>query len=195
VLRLGAVVLAALVLAPSTSAGDIVIRPGIGIGKLRLGMTEAQARRSYEFPYAEREPLTFGREIVEISFGLSGFSAVLEGRRGRARVIEISTVVAHERTAQRIGVGSTERQLAKAFGRRLTCSKVTDSSLAMGVRFCGLITDVTETIFKEQIIETRPGIVQFVRKWNPDKARINEVLIRDCRPGSWAKRYCGWIRP
>jgi hypothetical protein len=35
-------------------------------------MLDAGARRAYGFPYIEREPRPFGRERVEISFGLSG---------------------------------------------------------------------------------------------------------------------------
>lgn len=173
---------AALIVTSTAIAGDIVIRPGVGIGKLRLGMAEKDARRAYAGAYVERESLTFNRERVRISYGLSGFSAVLEGRRGSARVVEVETFAAGERTASGIGVGSTERRLMQAYGRRLACSKLIPNrdGFIPEVRSCTLRDDEVETIFLTRIIATRVGIAQFLTEWNADKARIYRVILRSC---------------
>jgi len=167
-------------LAGAASAGNIVIRPGAAIGKLSLGMGEADARRAYKFPYIEREARSFGRERVSISFGLSGYSIVLYGPRGRAHVVQIATSSATERTREGIGVGSTEARLKAAYGRRLTCDRL-QVYVEGGMRFytpvrnCYLRARGVETIFRNEVGGDRRDAVH---RWDSKKARVFEVIVQ-----------------
>ena len=72
------VVAAVLVTAALTCGGasaapqaDLVIRPGAGIGKFRLGMMQAQLRRAVGEPrYVVPRTRTFGLLRVEYQYGL-----------------------------------------------------------------------------------------------------------------------------
>lgn len=184
-MRLVAGLLAAfLALAASAAAADILIRPGVSIGKLRLGMLEADVRKAYAYPYAERETRPFGRERVELSFGLSGYTAVLYGPVGRARVVRISTLSAAEKTAENVRVGWTEARVRAVYGGRMTCDGpfreeyYKDIVVYASVRPCYLRARDVETVFGMQMIVQRRGIAQFVRKWEPKKARVYIVTVQ-----------------
>lgn len=175
---------AALVATCSASAADILIRPGAAIGKLRLGMTEAEARKAYAYPYVEREARPFGRERVEISFGLSGYSAVLYGLRGRTRIVQVSTLSARERTPAGTGVGTTEPRLLAVHGKQLACDAphyydYEGVTYVGTVRSCRLRARGVETIFvNEMVTGPRPNISYPVHRWESDKARVVRVVVQ-----------------
>lgn len=174
----------ALLLACSASAADILIRPGAAIGKLRLGMTEAEARRAYPFPYVQREARPFGRERVKISFGLSGYTAVLHGMRGRARVIRVTTLSARERTPEGAGVGMSEPRLLALYGKRLTCDRPHEYEYD-GVRYVGSVRSCylrardIETVFaNEMIVGPRRNISYPIHEWESERARVVQVAVQ-----------------
>lgn len=109
--------------ASAAPQADLVIRPGQGIGKFRLGMTETEIRRAAGKPrYVVPRGRTFGVRTVEYQYGLGAeYTVLLVGRPGRARVTRVSTVTRRERTSKGIGPLSTERALLRAYpGARCT---------------------------------------------------------------------------
>jgi hypothetical protein len=112
-------VLLAVALSPGATlaapARDALIRPGVGIAKARLGMTEAQVRRSMGRPQAVTGALEgFGRSVVELQYGYGSYNVRLAGRKGRERVVAVTTFFAAEKTANGVGVGSLESQVKRA---------------------------------------------------------------------------------
>jgi hypothetical protein len=109
-----------LLLAASAAAApahDMVIRPAVGIGKVRLGMSLADVRRVWGSPQA----VTRGQRTVELQYDFAAYVVTLAGRRGRERVVSIGTTLARERTREGIGVGSPEARLRRVFRGELRC--------------------------------------------------------------------------
>jgi hypothetical protein len=105
--------------AAPTSA--LVIRPGVGIAKLRLGMTEAQVRRAMGKPrFVVRRQTSFGLRSVEYQYGFAAYTVRLAGPRGRLRAVRVGTTLLRERTPAGVGVGSAERKLRQMY-RALRC--------------------------------------------------------------------------
>jgi hypothetical protein len=92
-----ALIVAVMAVAAAHGAGqrDALVRPGVGIGKIRLGMTPAQVFRALG-----RTPL------VSVGFTGSG---------NRLRVSKVATTLRRERTAGGIGIGSTVRAILRAY--------------------------------------------------------------------------------
>jgi hypothetical protein len=125
-LTAAAALLAALVASPASAITErnALVRPARGIGKLSLGMTQAQVRRALGRPvYVRRIPRGFGRILIEMSYWLDGWTVRLAVRRGAFRVVYVETTLARERTRQRLGVGSTEPQLRRVYPH-LSCRSV-----------------------------------------------------------------------
>jgi hypothetical protein len=100
---------------------SLVIRPGAGISKLRLGMTEAQVRRAMGKPrFVFTRPTAFGLRSLEYQYGFAEYSVRFFGRRGRLRAVRVGTTLVRERTSNGLGVGSTERAILRAY-RALRC--------------------------------------------------------------------------
>jgi hypothetical protein len=93
-----------------------LIRPAVGIGKLRLGMTEAQVRRAMGKPrFVVRRPGAFGVQVLEYQYGLAEYTVRLFGRAGRLRAVRVGTTLVRERTPRGLGVGSLERAVRRAY--------------------------------------------------------------------------------
>jgi hypothetical protein len=75
-------------------AQDALIRPGVGIGKIRMEMRLAAVRRVLGKPaaVAERRRLGFGNEYVEYTWGVSpNWRVGVIGRPGEQLVIMVAT--------------------------------------------------------------------------------------------------------
>jgi hypothetical protein len=95
---------------------NLVIRPAIGIGKVRLGMTEAQLRRAMGRPRAVvRRGGSFGLRRIEYEYGFAAYVVRLSGRRQQLRVVAVGTTLPRERTVKGIGPGSRERDALRAY--------------------------------------------------------------------------------
>lgn len=121
-MRLVAVALAAAAAgAASLPAGagteaSLVIRPGQGIGKLRLGMTEAQVRRAMGKPrFTFTRPAAFGLRSLEYQYGFAEYTVRFFGPRGRLRAVRVGTTRFRERTPDGLGVGSAERAVLRGY--------------------------------------------------------------------------------
>jgi hypothetical protein len=138
--------LAVAVAALSTTAAasptrQLPIRIGVGIGPINLGMTGQQVRRSLGRPTAviERRVIV-GRPYVELDYGYGRWNIGLLGRKGSRRVVLVGTGLAHHRTPQGLGVGSTARQVER--GLRGSRQRVCGSRSHWYYR-----TGATETVF------------------------------------------------
>lgn len=102
-----AVVLAATIVAQAP-ATETTIVPGIGIGDVRLGMSEAQVKKALgKWRYVNE------RKGTHLSVGW-GFAAwTVDFINGR--VVQVATAVRAQRTKLNIGPGSTWRALVRAY--------------------------------------------------------------------------------
>jgi hypothetical protein len=121
-----AVVAATAQPARATVAGSESIRPGVGIGKIEIGMRLETVRRSLGKPtaLARRKPLSHGAEYAEYIWGAqTDWRVGVVGRPGKKRVVMVATTLARQRTQNGVGVGSTD----KIVQRRLNavCTKDT----------------------------------------------------------------------
>jgi hypothetical protein len=106
--------------AVASQSRDALLRPGVGVGKLRLGMTQAEAVRALGKPALVRRRERDGRRgYVEYSWGrnasdwIVGFGSLA----GAPRALFITTT-RPERTRAGVGVGSTRTQLRRELGAR-----------------------------------------------------------------------------
>jgi hypothetical protein len=108
-----------------TIPGRIV--PGVGVGKLRLGMSEQAAKRVLA-PLGSRKfvrRVNAGRpdEYIEYEYphpnlrwdSFAAYTVGLRGRKGKRRVAVIEVHDARNRTREGIGVGSVESKLVRAY--------------------------------------------------------------------------------
>jgi hypothetical protein len=163
----------ALVLVSAAAGRDTRIRPGQGIGKVDLGMTQAQVRRAlgpHDQGWSQRRGLN--RRYVELTWdrGPEDYLAVgLLGRPGREHVVSIATTRRAE-TYRGIGPGTTVARLRRTI-RGLRCLEywpagggmMVESGFALGRR------NGPQTVFVR-------GKWRFYRS-NP-AARIAYVVVR-----------------
>ena len=111
--------------AGATTTHDLVIRPGVGIGKVRLGMTPAKLRAAMGKPLAVL-PLQapFGRRAVEWQYGYGAYTVRLEGRGSVLRVASVTTTVRAERTREGFGVGTPQARVERAFAGHIRCARL-----------------------------------------------------------------------
>jgi hypothetical protein len=113
----------ALVVVSAAAGRDARIRPGVGIGRVDLGMTQAQVRRAlgpHDTGWSEQRGL--GVRYLELTWarGPDDYFAVgLLGRPGRLRVVSIATTRRAE-TYRGIGAGATIARLRRTI-RGLRC--------------------------------------------------------------------------
>ena len=135
-----AVTVAAAVVALGAVAGagaapsrDLLIRPGVGIGKMRLGMTAAQVRTAMGKPQAVLvQQESFGRRVVEWQYAYGAYTVRLEGRRTALRVTGVSTTFVRERTRAGFGVGTPESRIERVYAGRVRCEALTMGPLPGG---------------------------------------------------------------
>jgi hypothetical protein len=118
-----ALALAALDSALARTSRETVVRPGRGIGKVTLGMTQAQVRRALgpHRSVARRRELGFGQRYVELQWGYGEWSVGLQGRPGRMRAVMVGTTLRSQRTRSNLGTGSRIRDILRVYPRA-TCS-------------------------------------------------------------------------
>jgi hypothetical protein len=111
------VAVAAATAAHGAGQRDALVRPGVGIGKIRLGMTPAQVFRALgRTPLVNRRiDYGFGTRYVEYGWNYTTWSVGFTGRGNRLRVSKVATTLRRERTAGGIGIGSTVRAILRAY--------------------------------------------------------------------------------
>jgi hypothetical protein len=104
----------ALTLVPSASAIESTIYPGVGIGKVKLGMTKAQVESSLG-----NDHIVNAREAAytELAWDFGSWTVGFKG----GRAVQIATTLIRQRTTAKIGAGATWRALMRAYpGGRCT---------------------------------------------------------------------------
>jgi hypothetical protein len=118
---LGILVVAGIV-ASGASAMEETISPGVGIGKVKLGMTRGQVVRALGRDYVVNES---GSAYTELGWNFSSWTVRL--RAGRA--VEVGTALRTQRTTKRVGPGTLWLKLVKAYpGGACTFTGVTTSA-------------------------------------------------------------------
>jgi hypothetical protein len=181
---------AGLALAASASAStqrDTLIRPGVAIGKVRLGMTLAQVHTAWGRPQAVTiRTQDRGGRILELQYDFAAYTATLSGLPKRERVIAVGTTLAKERLRQGLGVGSLERRLQRTFRGELRCERLNivympRSSipvLSQNERHCTLgYKDGPQTDFTSRIRLQTAWDQHRPEDWSR-LARVTEVVIR-----------------
>jgi hypothetical protein len=115
-MRALAAIALALLFVPSASATEVTIVPGVGIGKLKLGMTQAQVEKVLGKDYLVDERATVGGAAYhELGWNFASWSVGLLQGRVTWRVVQVATTVRSQRTLNRIGAGSTFKSVVRAF--------------------------------------------------------------------------------
>jgi len=98
----------AAVAVPSASGVESTIYPGVGIGRVRLGMTKSQVER-----VLGRAQLVNARQgaYTEYAWDFATWTVGFQG----GRAVQVSTTLRSQRTIKRIGVGSTWRGVVHAY--------------------------------------------------------------------------------
>ena len=184
-------VLAAAAALPAGAAPqrDLLIRPGVGIGKVRLGMTVPQLRAAMGRPLAVLpQEARFGRQAVEWQYGYGAYMVRLEGRRNALRVVGVSTTILKERTPEGFGVGTLESRVERAFAGRIRCERLRTGTIGGSDhtilvldrnRDCVLThADGRRTIFVTWVkpVETYDALVT-PERWEKE-AQVLEVAVR-----------------
>jgi hypothetical protein len=102
--------------AGTSPARDTLIRPGVGIGKVRLGMTAAQAKRAMGRPHDTgwSERRDFGQRYLELVWDSGpedSFAVGLLGSGDRLRVVSMWTTRPSERVPAGVGPGSSRQKV------------------------------------------------------------------------------------
>jgi hypothetical protein len=121
----GVLVLAVSALESATAlpTRSALVQPGRGIGKVKLGMTQAQVRRALG-PHTfvtKRRRLGFGQQYVELQWGYGEWSVGFQGRAGRMRAVSVGTTLRSQRTRSNLGTGSRIRDILRVYPNA-TCS-------------------------------------------------------------------------
>lgn len=138
-----------------------LIRHGVGIGKVRLGMAEAEVRAALGRPtWVVQSRTGFGGVRRELQFDEAAYTVVLRRRAGVFRAVAVSTILSRERTPEGLGVGSLETRVRRAYGSRLRCEPLRTRPargsnvrvLVSNTRSCALASSGrTETVFESVV--------------------------------------------
>lgn len=103
------------VLASSASATESTIYPGVGIGKLKLGMTLAQVKHvlGSDAIVNDRETIG-GAQYVELGWNFSEWSVGFVRRGPTYRAVHVTTAQRAQRTPAGVGPGTFWLKLVKA---------------------------------------------------------------------------------
>jgi hypothetical protein len=119
--------------APAAGAPDAaaLIRPGVGIGKVRLGMTQAQVRRALgRHTVVNVRERRFGLTYLELAYDYSAYTVGFFGAPGKLRVVSVATSLRRERTRNGLGPGTSLRALRRVLrGERCRRRLVTSFSI------------------------------------------------------------------
>jgi len=146
-------VLAVAPLAEATSSRDAAVRPGVGIGKLRLGMTLVDVRKALAQPLFVSQPTRVSRGARYLQYESDNglWQVGLLGPRGRERLASISTQSRRERL-RNVGVGTLVSTLPERLAP-LSPKCVRGSAyinynvIPSGIATCAITTKSVLTIF------------------------------------------------
>jgi len=134
------VLLIAGIVASGASAMEDTINPGVGIGKLKLGMTRAQVVHALGKGYTVNES---SPAFTELGWNFSSWTVRL--KNGRA--VEVGTSLRNQKTVKRVGPGAFWQNLVKAYpGGACTFNNV-DTTLDGTLEYLVAHKGGTQTLF------------------------------------------------
>jgi hypothetical protein len=158
----------AVVAAPASamSQRDAQIRPDVGIGRVRLGMSLAQVRRVLGPPQLlnRRVRVGFGREHREYVWNWFEWTIGFRGTPGRFRAVRVVTSLRRHRY-RGIGVGSRVRAVVRVFPRA-RCRDYLSAGYQLFVR-------------TSRGRELRFVVPPTRSRWNLEPRHIGEVIVQD----------------
>jgi len=110
------VVAFALMIVPSASATESTIVPGVGIGKVKLGMTPVQVEKVLGKNYLVNERATVGGSAYrELGWNFSTWSVGFLRQGSTWRAVEVETTLSPQRTLSGVGVASPFKQVVSKY--------------------------------------------------------------------------------
>jgi len=101
-----------LAVVPSASAIESTIYPGVGIGKVRLGMKLAGVEKALgHYEVVNERTTADGASYLEVGWEFGRWTVGIIG----GKVVKVATTARAQRTPKRIGPGSTWRALVNAY--------------------------------------------------------------------------------
>lgn len=153
------VMVAACALVPSASAIESTIDPGVGVGKVKLGMTRAQVVRALGKDYIVNNRTA---SSVELAWNFASWAVTLIGNRA----VQIAVTAPSQKTPSGAGPGSTWRQLVRAYPHGV-CTTAPYSLLGV-VEYLVPHKGGTQTIY----------LLPFRRSVAAGPWRVSEVRVR-----------------
>lgn len=106
----------ALLLASTGSATESTIYPGVGIGKVKLGMTAGQVTKAMgrDFIVNNRKNIA-GVHYIEYGWDFAHWTVTFAQHGGTLRAVQVATDVHDQRTTKNVGYGSLWLPLLRAY--------------------------------------------------------------------------------
>jgi hypothetical protein len=115
-----AVAVLAAVVTSSASASESTIYPGVGIGKVKLGMTQPQVVRALGKDYIVNARATVGgAEFHELAWNFASWTVGFLRSGSTWRAIQVETTLRPQRTLAGIGVSSSFKRAARKYPHTL----------------------------------------------------------------------------
>jgi hypothetical protein len=113
---LSAVAVLGAVLVSSASATESTIYPGVGIGKVKLGMTQDQVEKILGKDHLVNERATVGGSAYrELAWNFASWSVGFLRRGKTWRAVQVATTLSPQRTVAGIGVSSPFKQVVSKY--------------------------------------------------------------------------------
>jgi len=115
-LTLTAAAVVALLVAGTGSAIESTIYPGVGIGKVELGMSAGQVKKAMgrDFIVNNRKNIA-GVHYIEYAWDFAHWTVTFAQREGTLRAVQVATDVHDQHTAKNVGYGTLWRALLRAY--------------------------------------------------------------------------------
>jgi hypothetical protein len=183
----------ALLVASTGSATELTIYPGVGIGKVKLGMTKAQVARALGKDSLVNDRATYnGTQYVELGWNFSAWSIAFARTGSTLRVVQVSTTLRSQKTPARVGIGTLWRPLVRAypggacaFGNSIGLPEDgVEGRFGSHLEYLVPHAGATQTIFMLKLQDQRYGVFEVhVRKPFTTLGEFGRDSPFRCRPG------------
>jgi hypothetical protein len=174
----GVVVTVALATAGGASATESTIVPGVGIGKVKLGMTQAQVEKVLGKDHiVNSEGIVGDARYRELAWNFASWSVVFLRTGWYWRVVQVETTLSPQRTTQGIGVSSPFERVVNSYSQ-VFCSGIYSTWGSKSDRFwdTSLIL-VTKSVYTAFAV--KPAVFGEAKSvW-----RVYAVIVQQAVPG------------
>jgi hypothetical protein len=197
-----AAVVAALLVAGTGSATESTIYPGVGIGKVKLGMTKAQVVHVLGKDALVNGRKTIGAtQYVELGWNFATWTVAFARTGGTLHAVQVGTTVQSQRTTAGIGAGALWRRVVHtyphglcAFGNSIGLPKPDAGRLRMGFYLEYLVPHKggTQTIYVFQHIFSER--LQKIVNYDVFEVHVRKAFVplEEFAPDSRTRCAAGW---